>query len=241
MLKFRLTELNPFIDKFILVESNKTFSGNIKEFVFESHKEEFKPWLDKIIHIKVDDNIATANAWDHEAFQRNQILSGLQQIEHLCKTDAIMISDLDEFPNIDHLAEVKGANKFTGINGYREDFYYYNFTCFNFKHRWAGTMLMNPGILQQVDYNIERLRQARWSVPLIDGGWHLSYFGDVEYIKNKIRSFSHQEYNTEKYLNDEQIEDCIKNQKDLFLRPDEGWGTVKIGDKKLPVNYKMLI
>jgi hypothetical protein len=55
------------------------------------------------------------------------------------------------------------------------------------------------------------------NVPIIpNGGWHLSYFGDIEFIKNKIINFAHQEFNNSKYVNDEFIKDHIKNNKSLF-------------------------
>ena len=241
MLEFRLTELDPYVDKFILVESTKTFSGKPKELFYENNKKLFERWKDKIIYIRAEDNTQSTNAWHHEEFQRNQIMKGLQQVERLCKTDVILLSDIDELPCLKHLASIKAAGVYEGpINGYHQDFYYYNFTCFNLQKKWVGTIIFNPWILSQVEYEVERLRQARWGLPLIRGGWHLSYFGDVEYIKNKIRSFSHQEYNNDRYLNDAQIEDCIKNQKDLFLR-DEGWGFQAIDPKILPVNYTMLL
>jgi beta-1,4-mannosyl-glycoprotein beta-1,4-N-acetylglucosaminyltransferase len=53
------------------------------------------------------------------------------------------------------------------------------------------------------------------------GGWHLSYFGNVNFIQNKIKSFSHQEYNDEKYTSAENITNCIKYHKDLFARGNE--------------------
>lgn len=51
-----------------------------------------------------------------------------------------------------------------------------------------------------------------------NGGWHFSYFGDVEFIKNKIRNFSHQEFNNSTYLNDYIIKNRIKNSVDLYGR-----------------------
>ncbi|MGN1154116.1 MAG: hypothetical protein ACI4S3_08810 [Candidatus Gastranaerophilaceae bacterium] len=35
---------------------------------------------------------------------------------------------------------------------------------------------------------------------ITDGGWHFSYLGGIDSIVNKIKSFSHQEYNKAKYL-----------------------------------------
>jgi len=50
------------------------------------------------------------------------------------------------------------------------------------------------------------------------GGWHLSYFGDASFIKNKIINFSHQEFNKEEIIDEKNIEDKIKTGKDLFNR-----------------------
>ena len=46
----------------------------------------------------------------------------------------------------------------------------------------------------------------------------LSYFGDIEFIKNKVKNFSHQEYNNEYILNDDRIKKQIQNNDDLFGR-----------------------
>ena len=54
ILDIRLNTLYDVVDKFVLVESNKTFSGNEKEYIFENNTKHFKFFLDKIIHIKVD-------------------------------------------------------------------------------------------------------------------------------------------------------------------------------------------
>ena len=53
LLKFRLTELDPYVDKFILVESTKTFTGNPKPLYYSLNKDLFSQWKDKIIHIVV--------------------------------------------------------------------------------------------------------------------------------------------------------------------------------------------
>jgi hypothetical protein len=49
-------------------------------------------------------------------------------------------------------------------------------------------------------------------VPVVEnGGWHLSYFGDVDFIVKKIGSFSHQEYNNDRFINKEILEEKIKS------------------------------
>ena len=51
MLFFRLTELNSYVDSFIIVETESS-----KKLSFEKNKSLFKEWENKIIHIIVSKN-----------------------------------------------------------------------------------------------------------------------------------------------------------------------------------------
>ena len=54
---------------------------------------------------------------------------------------------------------------------------------------------------------------------LIDnGGWHFSFLKSPDSIKNKIISYSHQEYNKEKFTNTDLIKRRISSGVDLFDR-----------------------
>ena len=52
VLDVRLNELNQHIDKFIIIESNFTHSGEKKNFNFDIEK--FKKFENKIIYLKLD-------------------------------------------------------------------------------------------------------------------------------------------------------------------------------------------
>jgi beta-1,4-mannosyl-glycoprotein beta-1,4-N-acetylglucosaminyltransferase len=65
-------------------------------------------------------------------------------------------------------------------------------------------------------------------VKRVNGGWHFSFLGGKEVIRKKIKSFSHTEYNSEKYFSDENIDQSIDTGKDIFNR----------GIKYLTVNPK---
>jgi beta-1,4-mannosyl-glycoprotein beta-1,4-N-acetylglucosaminyltransferase len=54
LLEIRLNVLDKVVDKFILVEASVTHQGENKPFIFEENKERFSSFLDKIIHIKID-------------------------------------------------------------------------------------------------------------------------------------------------------------------------------------------
>ncbi len=56
LLEIRLNILDPYVDYFVIRESNLGFAGNSKKYFFEENKNLFEKFLDKIIYIKVDDN-----------------------------------------------------------------------------------------------------------------------------------------------------------------------------------------
>ena len=75
------------------------------------------------------------------------------------------------------------------------------------------------------------------------GGWHFSYFGDVEFIKNKIRNFSHQGYNSPKYLDNDAIKTAIDDMSDLYGReglPELTEVAIEANDY-LPKHYRLLL
>jgi len=68
-------------------------------------------------------------------------------------------------------------------------------------------------------FNAHEVRLSRTdceNITLDNGGWHYSYFGDERYIREKIESFSHSEYNYDVYKNN--ISKNITDMRDLFGR-----------------------
>ena len=55
VLDIRLNILNEVVDKFVLVEASKTQSKIDKPFYFEQNKNRYSKFLDKIVHIKIED------------------------------------------------------------------------------------------------------------------------------------------------------------------------------------------
>ncbi|UKI54318.1 MAG: hypothetical protein L6V86_04935 [Treponema sp.] len=91
--------LNDVVDKFVIVEADKTQRGVPKAFNFEKIKAEFdNEYPDKIIYIKATNCPVLENSkdWAIEYFQRNSIMGGVYNCN---AEDLIMISDIDEIPN----------------------------------------------------------------------------------------------------------------------------------------------
>ena len=238
MLEFRLNELNDVVDYFVLVECIKTHTNNDKELYFENNKNRFSKFLDKIIHIIVKDNIPQNNwAWDREIYQRNCIDEGIKKLS-LNNDDIIIIADLDEIPDAKTVLNIKNNNGLDGIYNLEMDFYYYNINC-KYYNKWLQPKILNYG--SYIKYNIPHVIYRRLpNIPIIKkGGWHFSYFGDVEFIKNKIKNFSHQEYNNDFILNDERITKQIQNSSDLYERPEDTFKYIDVNDNTyLPYKYE---
>ena len=181
MLELRLNELYDVVDHFVLVESTKTFVRNDKELYFENNKERFSKFLDKIIHIIVKDNIpVSADPWDVEHHQRRCIDNGIIQL-NLKNDDIIIITDVDEIPDSKTLLHVKNNKLINGAYVLEYDLYYYNLYC-KMKDKWKHPKIINYYYYRN-HYNSdpERVRsEGMLTLPVIkNGGWHLSFFGDI--------------------------------------------------------------
>ena len=96
LLELRLETYYDIVDRFVIVESDKTHANNPKPFNFAKHIHDFEKYLPKI-HYVMDRSSVPYNGvgdWSLENNQRNNIAKGL---EDAAPDDLIMISDLDEF------------------------------------------------------------------------------------------------------------------------------------------------
>lgn len=105
------------------------------------------------------------------------------------------------------------------INYLEMDFYYYNLNTKFINEKWILPKILTYKKYEQVSQtsscNDIRKNDA---IKLENGGWHLSYFGSSEFIKNKIENFSHQELNNNTNTNLDIIQERITKSVDIFDR-----------------------
>jgi len=239
MLELRLKELNDVVDYFVLVESTKTFTLNDKELYFKNNKHKFSNYLHKIIHVIID-NLNDTNPWGNEFKQRDAIHKGISQL-NLNEEDLIMISDVDEIPDTDTLKEMKNTGLVDSPHNLGQDMYYYNIKC-KYNGRWHYPKICNFRYYSKIK-SPQTIRKVD-GIIVEKGGWHFSYFGDLKFIKNKIKNFSHQEYNNDEFLDDNHITSVIEQGKDLFKRENQNITYTLIDPKEngyLPKNYEILL
>lgn len=247
MLQFRLAELNDVVDHFVLVESTRTHNGNEKKLYFQENKHLFEKYHDKIVHVIVEDAptqetvLERGPAWANERFQRECIERGVQQLD-LSDEDILIIADCDEIPDPKVLSKIRAGELIIDkVTVLVLDLYNYNFRTKS-KTKWdKQTKVLNYGTYKK-NRSPKRIRTGLAEHKIEPGGWHLSYFGGVDFIVNKIKNFAHVEFNGEKYHNKNNIIASIKSQRDLFNRDNHSFIEVDIeSNDYLPKNYRMLL
>ncbi|MDA9648331.1 hypothetical protein N9S95_01860 [Candidatus Pelagibacter sp.] len=238
LLEIRLNVLNKFVDHFVIIESEETHSGNKKKITFEIDK--YSKFKEKIIYKKINSFPIGLSSWQKENYQRNYIANCLNQANG---DDIVMISDLDEIPNLENV----------NLNNYNEKIIVFNQRLFFYKMNfganaanWHGTracqkkFLKSPQWLRNLKthkkymfYRLDKLlfsKNYERSFKIINnGGWHFTWLGDLEFIKNKLRSFAHTELNNPVIINDNYIKECINNLKPIEIKQ-------KIKIDKLSIN-----
>lgn len=213
VLDIRLNEMNDVVDKFVLVEARVTHQGKPKPLYFEENKQRFSKFLDKIEHIVIDDFPGAKSTWDRENAQRNAIERGLKR----CRPDDIIIlSDADEIVGADVLKQYKPE---MGLVAVQMPLFYYKLD-WKVQQPWLKPRIFTWGMKQ--DKNMQWFRgegDYRYST-ILHGGWHFSFLGDKDSIKQKIQSYGHEEFNNDTYTNDQNIEEAITLGRDIFGRND---------------------
>ena len=268
VLDVRLNTLNDFVDYFVIVESKFTHKGEKRDLKFNHEK--FNKFKDKIIYliydkvptkveiIKPEDNEGTKygkyilNAAYRENSQRNFIQEGLQNAK---SDDIILISDVDEIPNLSEINFNKISQK---ILLFKQNMFYYKFNLHIPNFRWTGTKgckkkdLVNPQWLRNIKdrkYSIFRLdtffSDKKYSNAKIieDGGWHFSNIKTAKEIEHKLKSYLHHLEFDLKPLTTNQIEEMIKNKQAIYdLKVDKRINKIGTGSKlekfefsKLPI------
>jgi beta-1,4-mannosyl-glycoprotein beta-1,4-N-acetylglucosaminyltransferase len=253
MLECRLATMNEDVDHFILVEATHTHSGKEKTLYYEQNKERYAKWSDKIIHIVVRDmplifpniNYEKDEQWKNEHHQRDCIVRGLDTLA-LQPEDVILISDLDEIFNPSFLKRVRSGEVPISYTGVTMDLYYYNLN--SFVHPvWKAARLITYAYFKMLQRTPTELRLNKSDdVNGINqhGGWHLSFFGDTAFIRNKLENFAHQEHNKPEYTNEERIDTRVRERRflvdDATLNAQISYVPVP-GDRPLPPNYEIYL
>ena len=270
ILDIRFNTLNKFVDYFIIVESKYFHNGKKRKLKFNINK--YHKFKDKIIYIqhelfdsklekllpddddKVKSDKMIFNAHLRENDQRNKIIEGLKYAND---NDLILISDVDEIPNLEKLDFNNIKNE---ILMFEQTIFYYKLNRYLPNFTWYGTKackkknLLSPQWLRNIKknkYSFFRLDTIFSKTKYINkkyiknGGWHFSNLKNSNDIELKLKSYlHHRDYEVEE-LGLNKIDDLIKNNKTIYdmfgdksskkFSDDKRKNLVKFEIKRLPV------
>tara|TARA_A100000164_G_C21924719_1_gene782441 strand:- start:1890 stop:2759 length:870 start_codon:yes stop_codon:yes gene_type:complete len=254
VLDLRLNILNKYVDYFVIVESIYTHKGEKRKLKFDYKK--FEKFKEKIIYLIYDENPSNIenvlssdshnvkshkyifNALYRENGQRNFISKGLEMAQN---EDIILISDVDEIPNLGNLDFNKIKDE---LILFRQDMFYYKFNLKLPNLTWTGTKgckkihLRSPQWLRNIKdkkYPFYRLDTIFSKTKYIDvkfieeGGWHFSNIKTAAEIEHKLRSYLHHREFDENPMSKDEIDEIIKKKQAIYdLKVDKKVN--KIGD-----------
>ena len=238
LLELRLNMLGDFVDVFVLVEADKTFTGRSKPLFFEENEEKFRNFLSRIKHVIVCDMPDSDNAWDLEYHQRDCIARGLVGTEN---DDLAIISDIDEIPSLFVLRDLTRESAIAwhlrqGPLCCEQENHYYFVNCRDTGNTWRGSVITRINGMQTP----QTLRNMREDLPGIsNGGWHFSYLGGVERIREKLDAFAETPVNIPRFNNPEHIRNCMESGQDLFGREEYRYGVVDLDAKKIHPHFAL--
>lgn len=219
MLDIHLNVLNDYVDEFIIVEANRTFSGKQKPLYFEEHRDYFSKFLPKIKYYVVDDwldtelwnmaknspNTRGAEHWKMEFYIKESIKKALT---HLKDDDIVFIGDVDEIwePEI---------SSFNGVfpNKLKLHVYTYFLNNSSSEEFW-GTLVSKYKHIKN-----ECLNHLRTYSHKTDGygGWHFTSMGGYEEVKRKLTdSYTKDSYAHDAVMNN--LKNSIENSQDFLGR-----------------------
>ena len=241
VLELRLNYLNKFVDQFIIVESTFNHRGQKKNLNFDIDK--FPKFKDKIKYLvlnaqpsnleKINDNDMEnekskkyiLNGYKRDHFQRNYISNGIDDAD---QDDVIIISDIDEIPNLEKLDLNKIQNDLILFN---QKMCYYKFNLYQKNYSWNGSRACKKKNLISPQWirDIKPKKYPKWRLDtyfsnhkfsnirfINDGGWHFSYLNTPELIEQKLKSYTHHREYDLNPIGIENIEERIKNKMSVY-------------------------
>ncbi len=241
VLDIRLNSLKNFVDYFVIVESKFYHNGKKRDLKFDINR--YSEFKNKIIYIVQDEELQNlekinenddegmisskliSNAHKRENFQRNLIINGLNKAN---EDDLIIISDVDEIPNLKDLNIAIVKNK---IVIFEQNIFYYKLNRYLEGFVWYGSKACKKKNLKSPQWlrNIKNKKFNFWrldtffsgkkyinKVYIKDGGWHFSNLKKPIDIEVKLKSYVHHRDFEVENIDLKEISRLMKNNETIY-------------------------
>jgi|TARA_B110000967_G_C18832371_1_gene534777 beta-1,4-mannosyl-glycoprotein beta-1,4-N-acetylglucosaminyltransferase len=264
ILDIRLNILDKYVSHFLICEANFNHNGTKRDLRFNINN--FSKFRKKITYIPLDkqpNNLRIINEEDttlvknskildnallRENFQRNFLQN---KIKDFNEDDLIIISDLDEIPNLQNF---KYKNK---ITFFEQKMFYYKLNLIHQNFLWYGSKICKKRHLISPQWlrNIKSKKYSFWRLDTYfsktkyndisfkkDGGWHFTNIKSPENIDFKMKNFLHHLEYEESGLGVEDVKKIMEEKKVFYDhsadKKQKKWNTgaslIKENDNSLP-------
>ena len=212
LLEIRLHELAPVVDFFVLAEAEVTFKGEPKPLVFQSNRDRFAPFAERIRHVVIRDmprGMGKADNWRRQRYQRDALIAGIDDAR---PEDVVLLSDVDEIPRAASVGTLATTpDSFPTVHCLEQRMYRYflNYQCSKpwsrsgpravrrrYLHTMQGLRYVRPPTREPMRSTLRWLYACAYMRHVIrrtvheDAGWHFSSMGGVNAVATKFRSNS---------------------------------------------------
>lgn len=220
MLEIRWYELYPYVSKFVILESNTTFTGIPKPLFFALNRDRFAFAEQKIAHDFFPGRVAVPGSHEDpfvlESRQRGAMNTLLRRVG-ISNGDILLMSDTDEIPSPHTLKLLQWCDGIPPIMHLELRHYVYSFEFHVDYSSWRATAhVYGP----RTQYRHSRQTDLIFS----DAGWHCSFcFRHISEFVFKMTAYSHADRVKRKsFLSHSRIQNRICNGNDLFdMLPEE--------------------
>ena len=231
MLDIRFNILNEFVDKFIIVESKYSHSGEKKNLNFNI--DNFPKFKDKIKYLIIESEPEgiVENKDNSSSIKRMNSLLRIEQsynfisnaLHDVPENDLICLSDNDEIPNF---ASTSFKNSKNDIFIFKQLFFYYKFNLFYDLMPWFGSKACKKKKLISLSWlrNLKNKKYPWWRIDAYfskikqnnlqiveNGGWHFTNVKTAEDLHKKLLNFGHHNEYEDSGLTVKDIQYCIDN------------------------------
>ena len=266
ILDIRLNILDKYVSNFIICEANFNHNGTNRKLKFDINK--FSKFKEKIIYIPLEEqpkNLRKILNSDNQSIKNSKILDNAllrenfqrnflkNKIKNFHDDDLIIISDVDEIPNLENFTYK------AKITFFEQKMFYYKLNLLHKNFKWYGSKITKKKHLKSPQWlrNIKSRKYPFWRIDILfsmkkynninfikNGGWHFTNIKLAEQIDYKMKNFLHHLEYEESGLGVEEIRKIISEKKVFYDhnadKRDKKWSAeiilVKESDQHLP-NY----
>jgi beta-1,4-mannosyl-glycoprotein beta-1,4-N-acetylglucosaminyltransferase len=188
-----MRELQSVADVHLAIEGTHTFQGapRTQQFAYDCQV----GWSTTYACSAMADLTDFTDPWEREAAQRDYMLTAIDNVlAGLPGDTVVLLSDADEIPRRDSVPQSLGPGETWRVCS-RHSMYFVNLICITWGGDWHGTRVIRLDDLRKTTpqelrgFGLGHLHRPEDR----PGGWHFSFLGGEQAIRQKLASWAHSE------------------------------------------------